>query len=152
MIKQKLVTVKSSSTTLTYSELGEIVVTGEATITLPAPAPGCWFRIGNTSSNVVSVNYSGVLGTLKQYEHILCLANNTTDWYILKSSSTKIHFTHTQTLASNIWSITHDLGNFPSVTVVDSAGSVVTGDVLYIDDQHISVIFSAEFSGKAYLN
>jgi hypothetical protein len=41
---------------------------------------------------------------------------------------------------------------FPSVTIVDSAETVVYGDVEYISLTEIRVTFSAAFGGKAYLN
>jgi hypothetical protein len=61
-------------------------------------------------------------------------------------------YTHTQTSSSATWTITHNLNCFPSVTVVDSAGSVVVGDVVYISANVVSVTFVAAFGGKAYLN
>lgn len=61
-------------------------------------------------------------------------------------------YTHTQASASATWTITHNLNCFPSVTVVDSAGSVVIGEVVYISANVVSVTFIAAFAGKAYLN
>ena len=60
--------------------------------------------------------------------------------------------THYQSSSSAKWDITHNLGRFPSVTVVDSAGSEVVGDVTYDSDNQVTVRFMAAFSGKAYLN
>ena len=48
--------------------------------------------------------------------------------------------------------VEHDLGSYPSVTVVDSSGRYVIGDVQYLDENTIEVSFSASFAGKAYLN
>lgn len=61
-------------------------------------------------------------------------------------------FEHNQMVPSNVWVITHNLDKFPSVEVVDSAGSVVVGNVSYINNNQIEVEFSFPFSGKAYLN
>lgn len=61
-------------------------------------------------------------------------------------------YEHIQSTASAEWSIAHNLGKFPSVTVVDSAGTVVYGDVTYIDSNNLKITFSAEFGGTAYLN
>ena len=58
---------------------------------------------------------------------------------------------HTQSSASSTWNITHELGGRPSVTIVDSAGTVVVGDVVYNSNTSITVTFSAPFSGFAYL-
>lgn len=62
------------------------------------------------------------------------------------------HYTHSQNVASATWNINHGLNKFPSVTVVDSGGSVVEGDVKFINNSNVEVIFSASFSGKAYCN
>jgi hypothetical protein len=60
-------------------------------------------------------------------------------------------YIHTQSSASSTWSITHALGGRPSVTVVDSSGTVVIGEVVYNSDTSITINFSAAFSGFAYL-
>lgn len=61
-------------------------------------------------------------------------------------------YTHLQAAPLATWVITHGLGRRPSVTVVDSAGTVVVGDVNYLSDTQIAVAFSSAFSGAAYLN
>lgn len=68
------------------------------------------------------------------------------------AASVKLGYVHIQIAAATTWDITHDLDKYPSVTVVDSGGNVVVGDVEYLTTSHIRVHFSAEFSGKAYLN
>jgi hypothetical protein len=40
----------------------------------------------------------------------------------------------------------------PAVSVVDSAGTVVFGEVTYDSANQITVRFSSGFAGKAYLN
>lgn len=62
------------------------------------------------------------------------------------------HFTHTQSTPSTTWSIEHNLGKKASVTVVDSADSVVYGDIEYTDLNNLTITFNGAFSGKAYLN
>ena len=62
------------------------------------------------------------------------------------------HFKHDQSISSDTWNITHRLGKFPSVTIVDSAGTHVVGDVQYVDISNIIITFSSPFSGIAYLN
>ena len=61
-------------------------------------------------------------------------------------------FTYIKSTPDSVWEITHDLDKYPSVTVVDSAGSVVMGDITYTSKSSLTVTFSAAFSGKAYLN
>ena len=62
------------------------------------------------------------------------------------------HFTYIKSTPDSVWEITHNLDKYPSVTIVDSAGSVVMGDITYTSKSALTVTFSAAFSGKAYLN
>ena len=59
--------------------------------------------------------------------------------------------THTQGTVSTVWTINHDLGGYPSVTIVDSAKTVVFGEVNYISTTQVVVNFTTAFSGYAYL-
>ena len=61
-------------------------------------------------------------------------------------------YTFTQSAAAATWIITHDLGRYPSVTTVDSAGSIINGAITYTSDNIITVVFTSATSGKAYLN
>lgn len=56
-----------------------------------------------------------------------------------------------QGAAADTWNITHDLGGYPSVTVVNSTGTVVVGTVTYVSTSEIQIEFTAPFSGTAYL-
>ena len=51
-----------------------------------------------------------------------------------------------------VWNINHNLAKFPSITVIDSANTVVTGQYTYIDNNNVTLTFSVAFTGKAYLN
>jgi hypothetical protein len=61
-------------------------------------------------------------------------------------------YVYKQASAASVWPIEHDLNEYPSVTVVDSAGSVVVGAITYVDSNNIVLNFSAPFAGTAYLN
>ena len=61
-------------------------------------------------------------------------------------------FVYIKSTPDKVWDITHNLDKYPSVTIVDSAGSVVMGDITYTSKSTLTVTFSAAFSGKAYLN
>lgn len=62
-------------------------------------------------------------------------------------------FVFTQGVANQTWSITHNLGKFPSVSVVDTGDtSVLGGQVEYIDNNNLTITFIAAFAGKAFLN
>lgn len=64
----------------------------------------------------------------------------------------KGNYTHIQSSPSTTWNVTHNLGFFPSVTVVDSANEKVEGEVQYIDTNTLTISFSSGFSGNAYLS
>lgn len=68
------------------------------------------------------------------------------------SGGSDLHYTFTQSTAAQVWSITHNLGKFPSVAVTDSAGNQGFGDVHYIDANSLTVSFGGAFAGVAYLN
>tara|TARA_R100000479_G_C6286038_1_gene164752 strand:+ start:384 stop:638 length:255 start_codon:yes stop_codon:yes gene_type:complete len=68
-----------------------------------------------------------------------------------------ITYTHNQSSTSDTWTITHNLNRFPSVTVVDSANTVVIGTIVYNSVNQLTITFFAggsavAFQGKAYLN
>ena len=75
------------------------------------------------------------------------------DNFVLASSIVgDLNFTFTQVTAASSWDITHNLGKFPSVSVVDSAGTNVVGQVDYGDENTLRINFTAAFAGVAYLN
>jgi RNA:NAD 2'-phosphotransferase (TPT1/KptA family) len=62
------------------------------------------------------------------------------------------HYVHLQNIPSASWVVTHNLNKRPSVVVVDSAESVVVGEVEYNSDNQVTLTFAGSFSGKAYFN
>lgn len=60
-------------------------------------------------------------------------------------------YVHEQGVPSALWTIAHYLDRYPPVTVVDSAGDQVEGEVRFVDPNNIQITFSAPFSGRAYL-
>lgn len=61
------------------------------------------------------------------------------------------NFTQAFTNSSTV-SLTHSLNKYPSVTVIDSAGDEVVGDVSYDDLNNVTLSFQGSFSGTATLN
>ena len=57
-----------------------------------------------------------------------------------------------QGVPATTWTIQHDLQKFPSITVIDTADTVVIGQYTYINNNNVTLTFSAGFAGKAYLN
>lgn len=64
----------------------------------------------------------------------------------------KFSHIHTQTVASALWTITHNLGKYPSVSIIDSANEEVIGEVEHINNNTLNIKFTAAFSGKAFIN
>jgi len=91
------------------------------------------YVFGNSSLE----NESNYLISLLQYDYL---------------SATDKNFVFTQATPSASWSINHGLNKFPSVTVVDSAGTQVIGDVYHTDIDNLTITFINQFSGKAFLN
>lgn len=62
-------------------------------------------------------------------------------------------YIHTQSSASATWTVVHNLGYFPGgVSVVDSAGSKVYGDVTHTSVNQLVINFTAGFGGKVYIS
>jgi hypothetical protein len=61
-------------------------------------------------------------------------------------------FEFEQVTPATTWNITHNLAKFPSITVIDTGDTVVTGQYEYKDNNNVTLTFSAAFAGKAYLN
>ncbi|MFT3664635.1 phage portal protein [Piscinibacter sp.] len=61
-------------------------------------------------------------------------------------------YRHVQSTASDTWTIHHNLGMRPNVTVINSAGDEVEGDSDYPNENTVVLTFGAAFSGEAYLS
>ena len=61
-------------------------------------------------------------------------------------------FIFEQGVASDSWTINHNLNKFPSITIVDSAGNVFYPAVQYIDENNCIAKMNGATTGKAYLN
>lgn len=67
--------------------------------------------------------------------------------------ATHIHnYVHEQAIASDTWTVNHGLGKFSSVVVVDSANTVVMGQIDYVDADNVIITFNSAFTGFAYFN
>lgn len=61
-------------------------------------------------------------------------------------------YVHDQALSSNTWVVEHNLGKYPSVTVVDSAGTQFIVQVEYNSKNKLTIYMNGATTGKAYLN
>ena len=100
-------------------------------------------RDGRNGAGVPSIS-----GWTKEGTGVLKTDGKSTYWAEESVPTKKIE----QGTPSNTWILNHNLGKFPSVTIVDSAGSVVIGEVVYLSENTCIVKMSSSFSGTAYLN
>lgn len=63
-----------------------------------------------------------------------------------------VAYHHTQGTSSATWTINHNLGWYPNVTIQDSGGSIVEGEITYTSVNSLTVTFTGAFSGNAYLS
>ena len=112
-------------------------------ITLPEGLPGQDATINGVKALTLT---GGENLTLTQVGNVTSLE---VDFSSLEEDKT---YVHEQLVSSQFWLITHNLGKHPSVTVIDSGGSVVFGDVEYVSLNEITVSFGFPFGGTAYLN
>ncbi|RKZ84298.1 MAG: hypothetical protein DRQ39_08490 [Gammaproteobacteria bacterium] len=62
------------------------------------------------------------------------------------------NYVHVQAMASAVWQVPHNLGKMVSITVVDTGGTTVEGDMTHDDLNNITIIFSAPFTGQVFCN
>lgn len=80
------------------------------------------------------------------------LGFTSTGWDEVGPPSVGRSVTFPQMTPTATWVIEHNLGGYPSITITDSAGDVVVGQVRYPDNNTAVVNFAAPFSGTAFLN
>jgi hypothetical protein len=61
-------------------------------------------------------------------------------------------YTHTQTSPDTVWTITHNLGYNPNVTIIDAALNNIEGDIQYNSINELTITFSVSVYGTAYLS
>jgi hypothetical protein len=57
-----------------------------------------------------------------------------------------------QSSPSDTWTIPHTFAYPPNVVIIDTAGTVLEGEVTYPDSQTVMVLFNSPTSGTAYLS
>lgn len=62
------------------------------------------------------------------------------------------NYLHVQNTPTTAWHVTHNLGKYPSVSIIDSGGTVVEGLVLHNSVNDCTITFALAFAGSAALN
>ena len=114
----------------------------------------------NTGSNVLEIHDPGVAGPPNTLS-VGTVTTGATAVTITGTAPSQVlnfvipvtgNYAHTQSVSSATWTITHNLGYRPAVSVVDSGGNHVVGDVNYVSVNALTISFSAPFGGSAYLS
>jgi hypothetical protein len=73
--------------------------------------------------------------------------------YTLKNSNfADKNFVFTQAVASTLWTINHNLGKKPSVTILDNLGREIGTAITHIDNNNLTSESNSAISGTAHLN
>lgn len=62
------------------------------------------------------------------------------------------NYIYEQTEPKSIWIITHNLGKYPSIDIIDDNNIIIMGEIEYISENKIIARFNKEYTGKAILN
>jgi len=101
-------------------------------------------------NKIAQVTVPTKVSQLENDEQYLRPGNNVSE--LVNDAHYLTSYTHEQGEASKIWTVVHNLNRYPSVTVVDSAGTEVSNSVSYINSNTCEIKFNSEFKGTAYLN
>lgn len=115
--------------------------------------------VGAADYSVVSSGDSGGVGTWRvkdipdvtYYGHALIEGVHCWAEYP-KDIIDNLPLIYEQLVPASVWNIAHNLGRYPGVVVVDSAGSEVRGHPSYPDANHVVIEFSGAFAGRALFN
>ena len=58
----------------------------------------------------------------------------------------------TPEMYGDVWQIQHNLGKFPSVSIVDTSGNMIYAEIQYNDLNNITITFASSVAGKAHIN
>lgn len=109
------------------------------------------YTVTSSYDNADDSNFLDVLVTAADATGVV-----TTDkYYAIKSvevAGGDKKYTHTQSSALSTWTINHNLGKNPAVSVVDSLNNLVICEVEYTSDNQVVLSFDNPHSGKAYFN
>ena len=72
--------------------------------------------------------------------------------FVKASAAGDLNFVFTQAVPAVTWTVTHNFGKFPSVSIVDTNDQEVFAQVDYVDVNSLTITFSSAQAGKAYIN
>lgn len=98
----------------------------------------------------------------RAFEGLQCYVESDQTLYILKGATNgdwvpiaaggDLTFLFTQAAPLLVWTLAHNMGKKPSVSILDGSDNEVEGFVHHVDDNNLTITFNAAFSGTATLN
>lgn len=101
-------------------------------------------QVGSSSVYDMSLSFiegNGVFTALQYYSIQMDAVENADKNYV-----------HVQNVAAITWTVNHNLDKFASATMVLSTGQKGYGDIVYIDENTLTITFAGAETGKAYIN
>jgi hypothetical protein len=106
-------------------------------------------QVGSTDFYDMALTHISSNGVLTAGDN----SSTTPDVYILELFGTDKNFTYTHTgSAATTWSIAHNLNKFPSVVIKVTSGKIVQADITHTNKNNLTITFSGQNSGSAYMN
>lgn len=109
------------------------------------------FEIIEEKSEVDKISSAFVL-PINDQEADLIIIDDVGQERTIRSGGGDKTWVHSQVFADSTWIVKHPLNKKVSVTVIDTAGSEVEGDVQINDGVTVIIKFNSPFSGEAILN
>lgn len=110
------------------------------------------FEIIDDTSEVDKISSAFVL-PVNDNEADLIIVDDVGDTRTIRSGGGDKTWIHDQFIPATVWTIVHNLGKKPTVTVVDTANTVVEGVIDYGNSlNQLTITFNYPFSGYATLN
>lgn len=108
----------------------------------------------------MSANFTDLLDTLANYTGkggYLLIVNVTEDGVTAVDPASLVsladkNYVHTQAVANVLWTVNHNLGKYPSVRIKDALGQAITGDIVDVSINQLTIEFSTAQTGVAIIN
>lgn len=101
---------------------------------------------------ILPYDISNFTGATKWGKIIGNISDQTDLWAYIQLFIKQNNFVFDKQTADTTWVVAHNMGKFPSVTIVDTAGDEVEGEVRHNSINQLTITFTAAVAGKAYLN
>jgi len=62
------------------------------------------------------------------------------------------NYVFNQLSPAEIWTVAHNLGKWPAVTIVDDNDELIYADVEFVDNDSLTITFSTAVAGRAFIN